>query len=209
MNKLKVLLLCLVAVTVTSMCPAAIITSVDRMYGQSGDRAPYGAFTGESDPLLGTLAVGEYVYSDREFRWVDVANLAGAELVRTFNNDKASSEIFVQYVVTVSRACTLALTIDDRIPEVQWSEAPSQQAAVDMVVQTWAPPGTFTDSGIDLFIDEANGPKFSVYTAEVEAGTYVFGLQPSNLNFYSIIAIPEPATLMLLGLGGLLLRKRR
>jgi hypothetical protein len=208
MNKQKVLFALALVTLIAGMCPAAIITSVDRTQGQSGDRPPIGVFNGDTDPLLGTLAVGEYVYSDREFHWVDVGTLAGAELVRTFNNDKASNEIWVKYEVTVSEACTLVLTVDDRIPG-QWAEAPSQQAAVDLVVHSWAAPGTFTDSGMNLVIDEANGPVFSVYTADVEAGTYAFGLQPSNKNFYSIIAVPEPATLMLLGLGGLLLRKRR
>ena len=208
MNKLKVPVLFLLIAVLVSVSPAAIITNVDRMYGQSGNRAPIGEFDGNTDPLMGTLTVGEYVYSDREFVWVDVpAALAGSELIRTFNNDKAGSEIFVQYVVTIGERAVIGIAADDRIPG-SWGEAPSQQAAVDLVVQSWAAPGTFTDSGMKVHISEANGPVFSVYTAELDAGTYVFGLQPSNLNFYSIIASPEPATLLLLGLGGLLLRKR-
>ncbi len=207
MNKLKMSVLVVLAMAAVSQ--AAIITSVDRMYGQSGNRLPFGPFDGNSDPLLGTLTVGEYVYSDREFVWTEIpAALSGSELVLTFNNDKAGSEIFVQYAVTISERATIGLTIDDRIP-ANWAEAPSQQAAIDLVVQTWAAPGTFVDSGMKVRMSEANGPVFSVYTAELDAGTYVFGLQPSNQNFYSIIAVPEPATLMLLGLGGLLLRKRR
>jgi hypothetical protein len=190
------------------MCSATIITSVDRVRGTSGDRPIIGAFDGDTDPLLGTLAVGEYVFSDREYLWDDVAaGLAGAEQVLTFNTDKDSNAWLVMYIVEVSQSATLALTVDDRIPD-EWGLVGSQQEAVDLAARSFL-PGTFTDSGMDVVIGEGGGRVMSVFTADVDAGTYVFGAQPSSKNFYSIIAIPEPATLMLLGLGGLLLRKRR
>ena len=46
-------------------------------------------------------------------------------------------------------------------------------------------------------------------TEPMAAGTYDFGLFPTEKNFYVIGAVPEPATLALLGLGGLVLRRRR
>jgi len=211
MNRPRVASCLVLVLALASVSTAAIITSADRFWGQSGSTFQGNLpFTGDTDPLIGTFAVGNLVYSDRDAAWQMIpTQFAGAEQVLTFNNDSATTAIFVRYRLTISEAATIGLTVDDRIPS-EWIVAPSQQAAVDLVVQTWAAPGTFTDSGLKAVVDDGGILRqMSIYTAQLQPGTYDFGLQPSGLNFYSVFAVPEPATLLLLGLGGLLLRKRR
>ena len=208
----------------SSVASAALITEVVRANGQSGTRTDgspiNGAFTGNTAPVpmpAGGLMDGNFVYSDRNYPWSKTpVELIGAEYVLMFNTDKATSETDVTYTVTISQACTVAITVDDRIP-AEWNGGGailSPQDAVDAVVAAFAAKGTFQDTGLDVFIHEnaTTDRQMSVYATQLAAGTYVFGGQPSNKNFYTIGAIPEPATIALLGLGGLALlgvRKRR
>jgi hypothetical protein len=209
---LVVLVICFVA----SVTQASLIVSVNRSRGQSGDRAPIGVFTGDTDPLPtepGGLKDGNIIYSDRTYPWINTpAQLIGIEYVRTFNNDKATSEIMVSYDVTISAPAILGITMDDRIP-ASWSEVTGQAEAVWLATHTWAPPGTFADTGLDLYIKESDTTfrPMSVWatTGLMPAGTYRFGLNPANQNFYTIGAIPEPATVALLGLGALALVRRK
>ena len=210
MKSLKLIVLLALVVAVTGLAQASIITNVVRSSGQVGDRDPIGEYFGDTAPLAteaGGLKDGNLVYSDRTYGWESTpAQLAGAEYVRTFNSDKDGGFVFVTYDVTISVDAILAIAVDDRIP-AEWEGCPSQQAAVDLATQ--AIPYAFIDSGLNVTIAEGTPKPMSVYMAEVPAGTYTFGMMPSGKNFYSIGAIPEPATLALLGLGGLLLRRKR
>jgi hypothetical protein len=114
----------------------------------------------------------------------------GAEYIRMCNTDKNAGETDVTFTVTVSRAATVAVTVDDRIP-AEWAAIGTQQAAVDRVVAAFAAPGTFVDSGLDVCIHEndTTDRPMSVYTAQLPAGTYVFDSQDSGKNYYTIGAI--------------------
>ena len=216
MNRL--LMIVFMLALICGSAQAVLITGVVRSNGQSGTRDPIGVFDGSTAPLAmqaGGLKDGNLVYSDRTYPWINTpATLVGAEYIRTFNTDKAVSETNVTYAVTLGKPAMLAITIDDRIP-AEWNNGglfTSQQDAINEVVAAFAAPGTFTDTGLDVYIKESattNRP-ISVYAAQLPAGTYVFGAQPADRNFYTIGAVPEPATIALLGFGGLtLLRSRK
>ncbi len=184
-----------------------IITSVVRSGGQSGNRDPVGAYTGTTAPLAtqagGLMDGGNYVFSDRTYPWYNTPtdvfpgsdrSIVGSEYVRTFNSDKDSGITGVTYTVTTSATAIIWITCDDRIP-AEWNDGgavTSQQAAVDLATAAIAGPGTFVDTGLDLFIQEnsTTNRQMSVYAAMLPAGVYVFGRQNSGRNFYTIGALP-------------------
>ncbi|MHC4706806.1 MAG: DUF1349 domain-containing protein, partial [Planctomycetota bacterium] len=178
---------------------ATSLLSVVRSNGVSGDRDPVGPYDGSSAPLAtepGGLMDGNLVFSDRTYPWAGVpAEYVGSEYIRTYNSDKNGGTTDVTYEVTISRPAIVWVTIDDRIP-AEWDAGgaiTSPQDAADYVTAAFAAPGTFADTGIDLFVREAsdgsNDRPMSVYAAELDAGTYVFGSMDSGKNFYSIGAI--------------------
>jgi len=176
---------------------ASLISAVVRSNGVSGDRDPVGAYDGGSAPLAtepGGLMDGNLVYSDRTYPWAGVpAEYVGSEYIRTYNSDKNGGTIDVTYEVTISRPAIVWITVDDRIP-AEWDAGgaiASPQDAVDYVTAAFAAPGTFADTGIDMYVHEndTTDRSMSVYAAELDAGTYVFGSMDSGKNFYSIGAV--------------------
>jgi hypothetical protein len=160
-----------------------IITTVVRANGASGNRAPIGAYNGNTSVLptqAGGLMDNNVCFSDRTYGWAQTpVELLGPEYVRTFWSDRSSTT--VTYRVTTSRAATVMITVDDRILD--------KQGATDVATARFAPAGTFVDTGLDLFINQnATNRPMSVFSARLSAGTYVFGAMPSSYNFYTIAA---------------------
>lgn len=219
----KKLFVCMLLVAFTcSMASAQIITNVDRTRGTAGDRDPIGVFNSDTDPLPSNpLQDGEIVFSDRTYPFSNTpAGMVGQEYVRTFNTDKSSKAIMVNYAVTISEPAVLWVAMDDRIPDEYGTidggvqAVLSLQELVDLITVNWNSPGLFQDTGMNLFIHEndTTDRAMSVFatTMEMPAGTYDFKLDPTGKNFHIIGAVPEPMTLALLGLGGLgLIRRRR
>jgi hypothetical protein len=175
------------------------LLSVVRSGGVSGDRDPIGPYDGNTQPLPtepGGLKDGNIVFSDRTYPWAGIpAEYEGSEYIRTFNSDKNGGTVDVTYEVTISRDAILWVTIDDRIPD-EWNAGgaiASPQDAADYVTASIGPAGTFTDTGIDIFVrereDGSRDRPMSVYAAELPAGTYVFTSMDSGKNFYTIGAV--------------------
>ena len=178
--------------------PVSLITSVDRSNGTSGDRGFIGVFDGDTDPIpmeAGGLMDGAPVFSDRSYPWVNVpAEYVGSEYVSTFNTDKngdSTEAPDATYEVTISQPAFVWITIDDRI------DAAIHQDIADQVTSAFADPGTFVDTGVDLFIREREDGSLdspiSVFGAELPAGTYVFsqGAIPGFATLYVIGAMPQ------------------
>ena len=170
--------------------PAAqpLILDVVRAGGSVETRAPIGAHDGSTAPLLtqaGGLKDGSLVYSDRTYPWNQTPKeLVGAEYIRTINSDKNVAGMTM--TVTFSRDCTIAIAHDDR-------NTPAQ-TLVDAAVAAFAAPGTFKDTGLDVFVYEsATVPArpLSVFAADLPAGTYVFAGEKSGNTSYIIGAFPK------------------
>lgn len=200
------------AMGMSPVASATIISHVDRSGGATHSREPIGAYTGDTDPLAGDpggLDDGSVVFSDRVYTYAFTPDaLRGAEYIRTFNQDK-HHDGGVVYAVSLSTECTYAIAIDDR-----FGGSSTLQFMVDAIAPPSIPDGTFVNSGLDLTIHEQNLDlfrSFSVFTATLPSGSYNFTGNGFNgrRNFMVMAAFPEPATLLLLGLGAFVLRTRR
>ena len=183
------------------------------------------------------LQVGSLAYFDRTavtnppggHQYVQIPTwLLGVDYVRVGNDDKSNK--LYQLDVTVDEACTLFLLIDNRIGDGNKDNGPTLTTYMPWVAALgfvdMDPAGQpSTNRTYDIGIDESgnNVPFgsadnwFSIFSKQVLPGTTTFGTawwgpagsnRPQDNNMYTV-AIPEPATIALLGFGALSLLRRR
>ena len=194
---LIVLLLCFVAGTTQ----AALITAIQRY--NSDKTAP---------AIAGPLADGSLCYVDRTHIYQELpAYLLGAEYVKVANDDR-DINIGTGYMldVTLSQDATLYLMIDTRVGDT----VKTDPATIGPNGMFWVQVFGWTYTGDTASIDEsANGSIdswFSVYKKDVLAGTTrLYEQREGGVNMYGVAAVPEPATIALLGLGALTLLRRK
>jgi hypothetical protein len=135
-----------------------LITSVRRLHGRTGDRAPVGPYDGETAPLPSSksgLRRGAVYFSDRVYP-VNVidASLVGAEYVRTFNSDKNSPKHTYKLTFDTNRDKVFLMVLaDDRLEKVPGG----QQRMVDSIVSRFARPGQFVNTGCKIMLDDSVG----------------------------------------------------
>lgn len=229
MKRTRSVLLLVTAVLVASagIAQAALITNVVRTGGNTKTgKPPIGDYNGTTTPLPGMdggVIDGNGTFSDRNHVWADTPpEVMGAEYIRTMNDDKNMSTFQMQ--VTVGSSCILGLAIDNRIGnegsipgdlEGRKNLNPNLVAAG----MQWVIDMGFVDTGLNIGIDESANQTidqyFSIFSKVVGPGTYTFYAQndltnAGGRNMYGVAAmIPEPMTLSLLALGGLIVSRKR
>ncbi len=173
-----------------------LITSVSRSGGAEDDHLPIGPYNGSSGVFASSdygLQLGNQVLTDRNYVFDVVdTSLRGAEYIRTFNGDRDTPD--VNYAVTFPDEVYAMVSVDDR--------ALTPQTYVDTVVDDFADPGDFTDTGLEISWNSETSEDlhlYSVYGGWLDAGTYNFGGAARTAgepgygvkSFYNILAMED------------------
>lgn len=197
----KICVLVLVVCFVATIAQAGLITAIER---RNSDKTP--------PQIAGPLAENSLAYVDRTHIYQQIPSyLLGADYVKVANDDRdINTGTGYELDVTLSQDCTLYLFIDTRVGDT----VKTDPATIGPNGMFWVQVFGWTYTGDTVSLDEsANGSIdswFSVFKKDVSAGTItLYEQREGGINMYGVVAVPEPATVALLGLGALALLRRR
>jgi len=212
MFKKRLLLgLALAISTVASQVSSAqIITSIERRNS-----------TNTYPQIAGPLEQYAGIFVDRNYEYDQIpAALVGAEYIKVANNDKKTQ--YYELDVTLSQDATMYLLLDNRLGHGSGQGGKSGlgwNPYLSSAGMDWVVLAGFVDTGDDLSVHEYGTSAayrwMSVYAKDVSVGTIPLLQQYDastdrgrDRNMYGVAVVPEPTTLLLLGLGGLMLRRK-
>lgn len=195
----KLLLLVVICLCVGQVASAGlIITDMERRNSTNTEPA-----------LAGPLDNGSLMFTDRTHEYENLpAYLIGADYVMLANNDRTVSNVEVD--VTLAGPADLYLFIDNRVGDGEKNDPPTLGGGV----MDWVASLGFVPTGDQIDADESGDGDIdnyaSVYKLSNVSGLITLHEQNyGSLNMYGVAATPEPATIALLGLGGLILRRKK
>lgn len=199
-----VMLLC-----VAEIASAGLITDIERFNpdNNSSDTAPV---------IAGPLVEDAPTFVDRDHSYKQIpAYLIGADYVMVANDDKDNWGYALDIVVTCP--ANLYLFIDNRTGRYETAGWPEMVPDILAAGMSWVASMGFVDTGDNLGIDEHGDGSInswsSIFVLRGVDGVVTLhqqndAINPNWRNMYGVAVTPEPTTLALLGLGGLILRRR-
>jgi hypothetical protein len=181
--------LLVVLMTVTLPVQAQVMTSVERRYPDAASASAVVQIA------PGPLVEGAKAYADRTHVYRNIpATLVGAQYIIMAMEDKDNPNLELH--INIGQPGTLYIILDNRVgTSIRSPTATPNPTAAGM---TWMPAMGFTDTGLDMAVDELNDGTidnyYSVFSIPVKPGEVILRAQndrlnPRDRNMYGVAAV--------------------